>query len=96
MEEFRKFINDLDKIFELEVGKKDTKDIDEFLKENIKEYVDNFNKVIKKLDENTISNNISELKRGINKIKMLRKYVVKGLGVDIKIDEVVNILKKDE
>lgn len=94
MEEFRKFINDLDKIFELEVGKKDTKDIDEFLKENIKEYVDNFNKVIKKLDENTISNNISELRQYIFKFKMLRKYVVEVLGIDIKIDEVVNIKKR--
>lgn len=92
MEEFRKFINDLYKIFELETGKKkDTKDINEFLKENIKEYVDNFNKVIKKLDENTISNNISELRQGVLKIKVLRNYVVRILGIDIKIDEIVNI-----
>lgn len=88
MEEFRKFINDLNK--ELELSKKDSKDY-EFLKENIKEYVDNFNKVIKKLDENIISNNISELRQGIYKIKMLRKYVVKILGIDIKIDEVKEI-----
>ena len=86
MEEFRKFINDLNK----ELNKKDSWSA-EFLKENIKEYVDNFNKVIKKLDENTISNNISELRLGIYKIKMLRKYVLKILGIDIKIDEVVNI-----
>jgi len=88
MEEFRKFINDLNK--EIELRKKDSK-YDEFLKENIKKYVDNFNKVIKKLDENTISNNISELRSGVYRVRVLRKYVVMILGVDIKIDEVVNI-----
>ena len=86
MEEFRKFINDLNK----ELSERYSWS-DEFLKKNIKEYIDNFNKVIKKLDKNTISNNISELRQNIYKIKMLRKYVVEVLEIDIKIDEVVNI-----